>query len=241
MSVHGLMIINSDTGKLVYERDYSECRFGLVSKEHIKSGKETGSGSFLDPLNLSALIYSMIKFGEAAFGEPGKQRVLKIAGNAEILFEYSKNFPLVIVLFYSGLEYEIMQETAQRLLEAFLSKYEQRVFSATETARFHYSQADKLFLPVYEELIILSLKCFVLDLYNLNLYVPWIYVCLLAPPKIPIVQESLQGSFFVPMESGSITGNKAKIMYCGQSCDTHTIEIRRRSTVSAARRRRSAR
>ena len=217
MSVHGLMIINISTGKLIYERDYTECKFGLMSKEAVKSGKEALGGSFWDPLNLSAMIYSMIKFNEAAFGEGSRHKIIKISGAAEIMFEYSKNFPLVIVVFYTGLEYEIVQDLAQKLLDAFMAKYERRVFSEAETARFHFSQADKIFLPVYEELIIQSIKCFVLDLYNINLYIPWIYLCVLAPPKIPIVQESLQGSFFVPMESGSITGNKAKIMYsrCG--------------------------
>jgi len=223
MSIYGLMIINTETGKLIYERDYTDCKFGLL-KDTSKSSSlpKDPNSSFADSLNISALIYSMLKFHEASFTEDHtadnnqeahSNQIIKISGSTDLYFEYSKFLPVVLVVFFSGLETELIADTASKLLDAFLNRYEKKALSS-DTARFPFTHSDKIFLPIYEDLLVQSIKYFVLDLCNLNLYVPWIYICLLAKPKVPIVADSPQGSFLVPMESVSMTtGNKAKIMY----------------------------
>eukprot|EP00826_Nyctotherus_ovalis_P042843 TRINITY_DN4471_c0_g1_i2.p1 TRINITY_DN4471_c0_g1~~TRINITY_DN4471_c0_g1_i2.p1 ORF type:complete len:204 (+),score=33.70 TRINITY_DN4471_c0_g1_i2:115-726(+) len=180
MSINGLMIINTDTGRLLYERDYTESHFGLLIAEGLEEGVDA---SFADSLNLSAYIYSMIKLHESSFGEESSNnRVVTISGPTCFFFEHSANSPLVLVIIYNRFKYDVIQVMAPQLLETFLKQYRRKLLSK-DTIRHSYPYADSLLLPVYETLITLSVKHFVTDLYKLNFYVPWVYLCLWSKPK----------------------------------------------------------
>ena len=210
MSIFGLLILNSDTGKLIYERDYTDCKFGLMRDPgRIPPSKQPAALN--DSESICDLIYNLMKLQESSFDKSPESHSFKIFGFTEILLERSNNFPLALVIFYKGFESQLIQDIAPKLLDVFIEKYESKAL-ALEVNKRDFQLADKYFLPVYEDLVIQTIKYFVLDLSNLNLYVPWIYICLLTQPKVPLVQDSFRGSFFLPVESVSITPNKAKIM-----------------------------
>ena len=204
------MIVNFETNKLVYERDYTDCKFGLLrDNEKPSSGKPSNTLPLSDSASITNLICNLIKLQEGAFGKSSSTPCLKIFGFTELHVECLTKFTLAIAIFYKNIESELIQDIASKLLNTFVEKFESKTLSS-EVGPSDFPLADKFFLPIYEDLLIQSIKYFILDLSNLNLYVPWIYICLLAQPKVPLIADSFPNSQFIPMDS--ISANKAKIM-----------------------------
>ena len=188
------MIINTDTGKLIYDRDYSNRGFGLI-----KDPNDSKSAAFADPLNLSGVIYSMIRLHETSFVEEyNANRVLNISGSVNFLFEYLNEFPVVLIILYQDIKYEIIRSIAPSLLNVFMSKYQEKALMI-DSIRYSFSQAESLFLPIYENLIVHTVKYMAMELNEINIIVPWIYLCLISKPK----EIPKSGTLFFPAESAT--------------------------------------
>lgn len=208
----GFIILNLSTGKTIVDRDYSDCKFGTMRESQASSSTRGPSVcSMRETSGIAETIYNLIKLQENAFDELGASYI-QLFGDNKICIERSNNFPIAIAIFYTNIETELIQDFASKLLYVFIEKFESKALSPHATPS-DFGLVDKYFLPLVEDLIADAVKLFVLDLSSLSLYVPWVYICLLARPKVPLVSESTS---FLPTDSASAISNKAKIMYASE-------------------------
>ena len=89
--------------------------------------------------------------------------------------QHSKKFPLTIVLIYKKLPFEIAEFLSQRILESFVYKYERKLVSKGIVFGF-YTKFDKVLLSIFEDVLLYWIKDFAIQLFNLNMYIPWIFI-----------------------------------------------------------------